>query len=49
MKNYIKGKFFGETTVEVTDFVCEKLADHMERSVAGSARRLTRRRRGKSS
>ncbi len=46
MKNYIKGKFFGETTVEVTDFVCEKLADHMERVSQEATREVDKKTQG---
>ncbi|HHU95772.1 MAG: hypothetical protein QM237_05245 [Bacteroidota bacterium] len=47
MKNYLKGKFFGETTVEVSDFVCEQLAEHIERVSQEATQEFDKKEQGK--
>ncbi len=50
MKNYIRGKVFGEvfgeTTVEVSDFMCEQLAEHIERVSQEATREVDKKKQG---
>ncbi|NMB36997.1 MAG: hypothetical protein GX993_03010 [Bacteroidales bacterium] len=50
MKDYIRGKVFGglvgETTVEVTDFMCEQLAEQIERVSQEATREVDKKKQG---
>ena len=50
MKNYIRGKvfgeIFGEATVEVSDFMCEQLAEHIERVSQEATREVDKKKQG---
>lgn len=50
MKDYIRGKVFGglvgETTVEVSDFMCEQLAEHIERVSQEATREVDKQKQG---
>jgi len=42
-----EGKIFGETTVEVSDFVCEQLAEHIERVSQEATQEFDKKEQGK--
>ncbi len=46
MKKYIREKIFGEDVTEVTDFVCEELAEHIERVSQEATREIDKKTQG---